>query len=107
MGVYKTGNTRYRAENNKLILQVEEEVFTPAYPVSSSKYFWRDACIEDLTEDYKIQNNEKTQIIFKSKQMLTRDQFNALKEQIDKCWNKDVPRPILVEGDIEIVKISV
>lgn len=47
-----TGRKRHRVENDKLILQIEEETYTPQSPYSydrESKIEWRDAKVEDVT----------------------------------------------------------
>jgi len=49
---YLTGRKRHRVENEKLILQIEEESYTPRSPYeyqSDTKREWRDAKVEDVT----------------------------------------------------------
>lgn len=39
-----------------------------------------------------------------SREHLPTEQYHRLKEQIDKVWPKDKPRPLLLEG-VEVIKL--
>lgn len=39
-----------------------------------------------------------------SKERLTQEQFDRVRAQIDECWPKNLPRPILLEA-CEVVKL--